>query len=381
MVRNVQTQQAVALEMLSEHLDALLCQQVHRYRVAAEGIHGQHVEPLRLGGGNFLLHLDPRIAQHDLHLGRRIASIGEILVGNPDHVRIDFVEADRVARFAVRRQRAATQPDNSDPQRPLVGRGGGAAWVIFERHADAALEPVVGRRPAALGGVEVLETVLDVPVDKLQLGSVGIADLGIVDVFLPIDPQHAIEIARRFQGRVVPCRSLLILEHSPGNARAQDNACGPAQQPPRAHIRRRRGRIWRRRVRLEAHGDKSRQKRGPQADLIFPKVVQHQRRAQRDQNPSQRAAGGDQQVKQGCVPRGRLGPHQLAVTNHAAHPQRGRIRQQLRPQPRMGIDVQDVAGHAQNGQEQQLKRLAMVPTIVLEADNEREQVQRQRQHP
>src|SRR5262249_9159974 len=87
--------------------------QVDGYGIAGERIHYQHVELL----ARFGIQHQTSISQSDLDLSRSVLEIREVAAGDFHHLRIDLVDAERVAATSVGCQRTAAQTKNADPPR------------------------------------------------------------------------------------------------------------------------------------------------------------------------------------------------------------------------------------------------------------------------
>ena len=95
-VGDVEEQQAARNQALPVDVGGFGGEQMHRDCVTRERVHYDQIEPT----GLFALHLDARIAQHDLGFGFRIGQEREPGGGDRFDQRIDFVEADEVAGTA-----------------------------------------------------------------------------------------------------------------------------------------------------------------------------------------------------------------------------------------------------------------------------------------
>src|SRR5215510_15112777 len=93
--------------------ECLRGQEMYRDRIARERIDRQHVEPLR----RLALERQAGVAEHDLDLRRRVREIRELVSRELDHLRVDLVDAERVARAALRSEPAGTETDHPDPHR------------------------------------------------------------------------------------------------------------------------------------------------------------------------------------------------------------------------------------------------------------------------
>src|SRR5262249_9057352 len=116
-------------------------------------------------------------------------------------------------------------------------------------------------------------------------------------------------------------------------------------------------------------------------NLVLPEVSQYDGGDQGNQDAAQGAACGDQQVEQRGESRRRLRANQLSVADHATDPQRGRVDRELGPQARLIVGEQQVVDGRGGGQQEEPENLAAVPALVVEANDERDEVQRQRENP
>jgi len=85
----------------------------------------------------FALERQPRVADLEVERSLGRAEVGEVPAGDVDHLRIELVEAQRVAGAAVRRQGADAEADEAELHRPRGLPGG-------DGEADARAPGVVG---------------------------------------------------------------------------------------------------------------------------------------------------------------------------------------------------------------------------------------------
>src|SRR5882724_6360520 len=88
---------------------------MYRDGVAGERIHGKDVKMLRRLGGE----RQTRIARSDLNSGLRVSRVTEDVPRNSFHQRVDFIEAENIARTPIGSQRPRPQPDNANTARPV----------------------------------------------------------------------------------------------------------------------------------------------------------------------------------------------------------------------------------------------------------------------
>ena len=155
------------------------CQQVDRNRVPRKRIQDENVEFLRL----FELESQPRVARHQGLSGTTIPEERKVLVGNRNHVGIDFVQPVHIAGLPVRRERSDPEADDSHMLRP-------AGAMLFQGLADAARFRVIGCGDAALRGRGELRPMHDPSVQKLDEVFSG------CPVRLLFDLEDTVEIAR-----------------------------------------------------------------------------------------------------------------------------------------------------------------------------------------
>ena len=98
-------------------LERLRREQVYRDGVAGEGIQGEYVVlPRRLGREG-----EARVAEHYIDSGGRVREVGEVGARQLYDLRVDVVEAERVAALAVGCNCACTQAHNPDALWPALG--------------------------------------------------------------------------------------------------------------------------------------------------------------------------------------------------------------------------------------------------------------------
>ena len=152
----------VGFEMLQVKLHALEREQVHGYRIAGKGIDHQNIELPRRLGVQFAFHLDAHIALHDFDLCWRVVAKGEEFFRDADHVGIDLVKSQVIARSGLCGQRASS-PRPTTPIRRVrcVGSAAAQQRVVIESDAHAAVGHVIRRCPTSPFRIEVLDSVFD----------------------------------------------------------------------------------------------------------------------------------------------------------------------------------------------------------------------------
>src|SRR5947209_9918639 len=130
-----------------------------RYRVAGERIDCEDVIVLR----RFVLHGQPGVSQNDVHLGWAITQEKEVVARDADYHRVDFIEAEDIARVRVSRDGPGPEADHTDP-----ARTGPAA---FDRKTHSGLAAVISRRLAVHAGLHEFRPVEDGAVTELADGS------------------------------------------------------------------------------------------------------------------------------------------------------------------------------------------------------------------
>ena len=112
-IRDVKGQNAARVQMFSIDGQRLGGEEVDRNGVARECVDNEDVEVLR----GFASKGRARIPFHDLHLGGRIADVGEGVLRDGDYRRIDVVEADVVAGTPVSGDGSGAKADDADVAR------------------------------------------------------------------------------------------------------------------------------------------------------------------------------------------------------------------------------------------------------------------------
>ena len=118
-----------------------------------------------------------------------------------------------------------------------------------------------------------------------------------------------------------------------------------------------------------------------EADLEFAIFVKDSGRDDGDEQTAERAAGRDEEKIGSQVARRRLELVELAVADHADDEERAGVAGDLEFHRGIaaGVEQADEAGDTDD--EQGGENSAVIPTSVVEADYEREQVEREREHP
>ena len=137
---------------------------------------------------------------------------------------------------------------------------------------------------------------------------------------------------------------------------------GGRGQPP-AHLRR---------------ADKKQRRARHQRDLDLEVAGENVRGCDTHQQCAERAAHRDHQVEIRQVARTGLEQIELPVTEHAAHEQACREDRRRRPQRERAAEPRH---HGQRHDERREKQRPVVPARVIEAQDESDQVDRQRHHP
>jgi len=317
---------------------------VHRDRVAREGVDREHVELLR---GLALQH-EAGVAERRLDRRVAVGEVGEVAVRDPDHRRIDVVEAVHVVLRAPGGDRAGAEADHADLERlePRVQR--------FDRAPDARGGRVVARRPPAQHRVGVLGAVHDRAVDQAAAAVVLAAALQ--------DAQHAVEVARRED------RAVVELPHVPHRAADGGHERGDRERAEHEVVA----------AHLPGEERRAQHQRGAELEVRG----QQERREDADEDRAQRAAERDRQVEAGQVARRGLQEDELAVAEHAREEEPGAEHADLDRElvREVGVGLRP-RHHAERRGDHRHDQVALVPAGAVEAQDERQEVERQRQDP
>src|SRR5690348_2487817 len=115
-------------------------EQMHRDRVAVEGVEGQEIKVLR----GLVLQGQSGIAQNNAHLAGRLLEVGKMSLGEPGHVGIDLVKADLVAGLGIGGEGSSSKPDDSD----MASTG----WQGCESPAHSAFGAIIKGGRGGTGG-------------------------------------------------------------------------------------------------------------------------------------------------------------------------------------------------------------------------------------
>ena len=177
-----------------------------------------------------------------------------------------------------------------------------------------------------------------------------------------LHPQHAVVVALDVQS-VLGERMHAVGERGERKADHRDQ---------HDHDRGRAAKIGHHRERRDHH----------QRDLQLEVAGEGDRRHDAHQHPSDHPAQRDDQVEEGQVPGARAQARELAVTEHADEIQPDgedrEVPQQLELQRLVGEEPRH---HAQDPDQASQVDVALVPDAALEAEDERQQVDRERNHP
>ena len=238
---------------------------MHRDRIAGEGIDGENVELLR----RLAFEREARIAQGRLNGRVATFEVGEIAVGNRDHRRIDVIEAIDVSLAAIGRDGAGPQADDADLERA------NARMQRFEHAADARRLRVIRRRAACQVRCKILGAVKYRAVDQRAVQAGPLAKF--------LHAQYAIEIALCQQRVAVELLDLPYLRAEREHQRAEGKCHERRMRPP--HL----------------EGEQGRARHKSECKLEIGR--QHDRGDQADKRRTDRAPGGNHQVKTGEVTR------------------------------------------------------------------------------
>src|SRR5438094_7973167 len=109
--------------------------------------------------GQLQLELHARVAERNFRARLRVLQECEPSPCDRLHIRIDFVEAERIARTAIRRQRADAEPYQPDSPVRLPHP--------IQRTRCAAVRPIVCGGPGTFTLVEILKSVQNGPMPEL----------------------------------------------------------------------------------------------------------------------------------------------------------------------------------------------------------------------
>src|SRR5258708_894072 len=162
-VGDVSSDDSVRLDPIHVNSKCFFGEYMHGWRIAAEGIYSQQVKPLWTVLALFLFQRKTGIANHNIDFRPTIAQVSKILriPCNPDHFRVDLIEANVVSRLPIRSKRSDTQADNAHTQR--VGPVGCRNWLMIHRAclSNPAIYAVIARCQVPLpfrGELEALGT-------------------------------------------------------------------------------------------------------------------------------------------------------------------------------------------------------------------------------
>ena len=271
---------------------------------------------------------------------------------------VNLVEAERVAWAAPGGEGAGAQPDRA--------------------HAAAAVGPVGAQEPADAAGRSVVAARVGLPVRMQVLEAMNrramlqreVMEVGVAGVVL-VDLEHAVEAARHAQGPLQGGRRDVgeaVAERRQGDERDRP---GPASRT-----------LAERAVLVLAEDEEHQRRRQEEREVQFEIVGQDERRDEADEDPAGGAAGGEREVEAGELPRAGTQAVDLAVADHAGDEHRAEVERGERRDVGVGLRLIEVPeDHAQQGGQQRQPDAAVVPARAVEADDEREQVEAQRQHP
>ena len=118
-----------------------------------------------------------------------------------------------------------------------------------------------------------------------------------------------------------------------------------------------------------------------QSDLEFDQALEDHRSQQADEQSASRATGGCREIKRRQVTRGWFQSDQLAVTHHADEEQRRKMHDQLRQDRPASRLKRHQRGTHHGDHHRDRVGAARIPLVAIEDQDERQQVQRQRQDP
>ena len=116
--------------------------------------------------------------------------------------------------------------------------------------------------------------------------------------------------------------------------------------------------------------------------MQFEVIGEDDRGHEGDEESAEGAAGGDRKVIARQATRTWAEAEDFAVADHAGHEYRAEVDRRERRDARMGFGGMQVVRHCdEEKDEQRQPEAAMIPARAVEADDEREQVKAERQHP
>src|SRR5579862_4942163 len=181
-------------------------------RVAREGIYDEHIEVLRA----LAVERGAGVAVGEGDCCGGIPQIGEQILRDGVHQRIDLVEADMVAGMTIGSQRSRAKADDSD----VAGAWNICAWSVAaeaQSEADAGIDRVVGGWRAAKAVAEDLRSMLNRSVEQhpFWIGSGG-------DRLLYAE--GSVEVANLEDG----IAGVRLVQHD-GEEKKEYGCCGPEQ--------------------------------------------------------------------------------------------------------------------------------------------------------
>ena len=356
-VGDVDGDDAVAVAQVGEvEGEGLAGEQVGGDGVAAKGVEGEDVEAL----GRLALEVDAGVADRKLDVAEAVAQVGEeggVAAGEGGDVGVDLVAADGVAGGGVAGEGASAEADEAEVERLAALAPG----MMADRKADGAARAIVGGGDAGELGVGELQAVDDATVTQSGASLARVA--GVV-----VDAQDAEEAARD----VDPALKLAVGVIDEGAG--EDQQVGAAQGGDDDAMEARPLRA----AQGEADGEGA---GGDDGERELPEVGEDGGGDDASEDATRGAADGDEQIKAGEAARLGLEAHELAVADHAGEEEGAEVGGELEHHGDVDALAQDGDGASAGEQEQRDPQGALVGALVFEAEDEAQEIEREREHP
>src|SRR5690606_38737230 len=113
-IGDVEGQDTVVLQACGVNVGGFGGEQVEGDGPAGEGVDGEDVETLGLSAGDLFFEAHAGVAGDEFDVGVGIVEVGEVLAGDVDDLRIEFVETEVVAFASVGGHGACAETDDGD---------------------------------------------------------------------------------------------------------------------------------------------------------------------------------------------------------------------------------------------------------------------------
>ena len=400
-------------------LEGLAREEVDGNGVAAESVEREQVEALALAAGDLAFHHHPRVAHDHVDLALRVIEVAEVLPREFIDVWIDLVDPQVVALSRVGGERPRAETHKSDAAgrlRQLVDRKAHAAGVgVIGRGYHRLVGPdeldPVGRR-AVQQQVVVLLLIVGVVIDDLERAveiAGGAEDLVAAPV-LPVDDEDRAEPHAERHDETREPRLPLRGEPKPAEVegarqerRHARREVGPAVASELEVLRAEAEAAVERGAQPRQHRDDShRTDRGrqpdlatampeaqhaeqvaqePQAELQLTVVAEDRGRDDRDEEAAQRAAERDEHEIGGEPGGGGFEPVEFAVADHAGEEQHDVVGDDLQAHRHVGTRRQDLRRDRHADDQERGEHPPVIPAGVVEADDEGQQIEGEREDP